>query len=293
MTFSIVAVDHKNGEAGFAISSCSWDSGVVGLTKGGIGAIVSQAKGNMVFRELFFQKMREGLKNEEILAHFKELDPHIETRQVGMITYGGPLSFTGEKCTPYAGHRLGEYYAVQGNILVSSKVVDSMAEAYESIDASLAEKLFAALQAGDDAGGDARGKQSARICVTKKDAPCSDGDVLLDIRVEDHEEPVREVGRILKKGLILRDIFQLTTALSNAIGEEKIELLDKLEDILQGREDRAYIDFWSTLGNIQLELGFKEKAIRTFRKYLQTSPNMRPIFEAYVEKGDYPEEILQ
>jgi len=293
MTFSIVAIDKKNGEAGFAISSCSWDSGVVGITKGGIGAIVSQAKGNMVFKELFFQYLEEGLDNKEILAHFKEIDPDIDTRQVGMITQKeGPLSFTGEKCTPYAGHRLGEDYAIQGNILVSSEVVDSMAKTFKSTDASLAEKLFAALQAGDAAGGDARGKQSARICVSKKEIPWGDSDILIDIRVEDHEEPVQEIGRILKKGLILRDVYWLTTALSNATGEEKVNLLNKLENFLQGKEDRAYIDFWNTLGNTQLELGFKDKAIQTFRKYLQISPKMRPIFEADVAKGKYPEEIL-
>jgi len=131
MTFSIVAVDVRSGETGFAISSCSWDSGRVGLAEAGVGSIVSQARGNMAFRSLFFEKLDDGMSLEQILAHFRETDEEIESRQVGMITLDGEaLSFTGEKCAYWAGHKTGEDYACQGNILVGPEVVERMTEAF-------------------------------------------------------------------------------------------------------------------------------------------------------------------
>ena len=294
MTFSIVAVDRKTGEAGFAISSCSWDSGMVGRTEAGISAVVSQARGITLLRDEFITKTNEGFTIQEIMDHFREIDKDIEHRQLGMITQKQPgYSFTGKNCTKHAGHRTGEDYAIQGNLLVSEKVLDDMAEAFEKTQGPIYVRLYAALQAGDDAGGDARGKVSSRLCVTTSQPNWGGGEVVVDLRIEEHEEPVKELGRILFKGLELRESFMLSMGLGNAGSEEKLQLIQRLEYFLEDKEDRAFIDTWRELADAQLETGQTEKAIETYKTYLRISPNMRPVFSDEVQAGKLPKEILE
>jgi len=294
MTFSIVAIDRQKLETGFAISSCSYDSGRVGLAQAGIGSIVSQARSNMAFRKLFFERLGEGMPLEQILDHFKEIDEDIEHRQVGMITLdGGALSFTGKNCAKWAGHKVGEYYACQGNILVGPEVIERMTEAFTAAAGPLYDRLYAALRAGDEAGGDARGKVSARLMVVKEGGGWGGTDVVVDISVEDHVEPVKELGRILQAGKNMLRCWLLVRELDQASGEDKDEALGKLETFLESRADRAYIDAWMELGSAQLELGLKEKAMATFMKYLEISPRMAPLIRDLVEEGELPEEILE
>ncbi len=294
MTFSIVAVDRENGEAGFAISSCSWDSGMVGRTEQGLGAVVSQARGIALLRDEFFNKTREGLDIESIIDHFRQIDPEIEHRQLGLITMNeSGYSFTGKNCTKHAGHRTGKDYAIQGNILVSEKVLDNMAQAFESSQGQLIKRLYAALQAGDEAGGDARGKVSSRLCVSTSRPNWSGSDIVIDLRIEEHEEPVSELGRVLNKGLELRNAFFIVTQLDAAEGEEMKQLISRLETFLQGKQDRAFIDIWGGLGDAQLESGQREKGIETYRTYLKISPKMRPVLEDSVKAGKLPKEILE
>lgn len=294
MTFSIVAVDRKKGETGFAVSSCSYDSGRVGRAEAGVGSIVSQAKSNMIFRRLFFEKLGEGMTLSQILEHFSEIDEDVEHRQVGMITLDGEaLSFTGEKCAKWAGHRVGDDYACQGNILVGPEVVKDMTEAFAATVGPLYDRLYAALRAGDEAGGDARGKVSARLTVVKKGGGWGGDDVVVDISVEDHEEPVKELGRILQAGKETLRCWTLVRELDQASGEEKSMALGNLEDFLESRADRAYIDAWMELGSAQLEMGLKDKAVATYRKYLEISPGMTPLIRGLVEEGKLPEEILE
>lgn len=294
MTFSIVAVDREKGETGFAISSCSYDLGRVGRAEAGVGSIVSQARSNMVFRRLFFEKLCEGSTLGQILGHFKKIDADIENRQVGMITLTGEaLSFTGKNCAKWAGHKVGEDYTCQGNILVGPEVVEGMTEAFTASAGPLYDRLYAALRAGDEAGGDARGKVSARLMVVKKGEGWGGTDVVVDISVEDHVEPVKELGRILQAGKNMLSCWSLVRELNQASGEDKDEALGKLERFLESRADRAYIDAWMTLGSAQLELGLKEKAVATFRKYLEISPRMAPLIRDLVAEGELPEEILE
>ncbi len=293
MTFSIVAVDRDAGESGFAISSCSWDSGMVGRTEAGKGAVVSQARGNTQLRDEFFKKIDEGYNIARIMAHFREIDPDLEHRQLGMITQSEPgFAFSGKHCTKHAGHRTGENYAIQGNLLVSEKVLDDMAKAFENTEGPLIQRLYAAIDAGDKAGGDSRGKVSSRLCVTTSQPNWSGDDVVVDLRIEEHEEPVQELGRILLKGLSLRDSFFLVGRLNQAQGEEKNQVIEELESFLSNKQDRAYIDVWRELADAQLEAGMIEKAIETYRTYLHISPNMRPILSDEVNAGKLPKEIL-
>ena len=294
MTFSIVAIDRRNRETGFAVSSCSYDSGRVGRAEAGAGSIVSQARSNMAFQRLFFERLGEGMPPERIVEHFKEIDEDIEHRQVGMITLDGEaLSFTGKRCARWAGHRVGDDYACQGNILVGPEVVERMTEAFTATTGPLYDRLYAALEAGDDAGGDARGKVSARLMVVKEGGGWGGTDVVVDISVEDHIEPVKELGRILQAGKNMLRCWSLVRELNQASPEDKDDALGKLEKFLESRADRAYIDAWMELGSAQLESGLKEKGVATYRKYLEISPRMAPLIRGLVEEGELPEEILE
>lgn len=198
MTYSIVAIDKKEKEVGFAIASCAWNSGFVCQAEKEEGAMASQAQGRTLLLSVFFEQLKENKTVEHIMEHFREIDDGIENRQIGIATYKGEtIAFTGENCPYWAGHKTGKDYACQGNILVGPEVIQKMTLAFENTEGSLMERLFAALQAGDNAGGDARGKQSARLLVKKKGAR-ADSDILIDIAIEDHDEPVRELGRILE-----------------------------------------------------------------------------------------------
>lgn len=264
------------------------------MAEAGVGSIVSQARGDMAFKGLFFEKLGDGMSLELILAHFREVDEEIESRQVGMITLDGEaLSFTGEKCAYWAGHKTGEDFACQGNILVGPQVVEEMTEAFTMNVGPLSYRLYAALRAGDDAGGDARGKQSARLMVVKKGGGFAGGNVVVDISVEDHEEPVKEIGRILSAGKRLFHCYRLLGELDQASGEEKLAALEKVEWYLKNNEDRSYFDAWTALGSEYLELGMTERAVSAYKKCLEISPKTIELFRDRVKRNELPEEILE
>jgi uncharacterized Ntn-hydrolase superfamily protein len=269
MTFSIVAVDREKNELGFAIASCFWDAGQMGLAFAGKGAIVSQAQGNWGFIPVFFEKLEEKMTLDEILEVFRSSDDNFENRQVGMVSIDGTsLSFTGEKV--FSAHqRTGTDFACQGNILTSSETVDSMAEAFEKAEGTLTRRLYEALQAGDDAGGEMRGKMSARVCVVRvSDIPVP----INDYRIEDHPNPVQEIGRLMQLKNNLISTWELTEAVSKA--EDKRAAILELERFLSDKEDRAFLDFHQSLAEFYLEIGEREKAIERYKVFTRISPKM-------------------
>lgn len=271
MTFSIVAVDTEMKELGFAIASCFWDAGQMGLALQGKGAIVSQAQGNWEFIPSFFKKLEENLSLKEILETFRSSDDNFENRQVGMVTFQGEsLAFTGKNV--FSAHqKIGKNYACQGNILTSPDTVSKMADAFETTGGTLTRKLYEALQAGDDAGGEMRGKMSARVYVVRvRDNPLP----VNDYRIEDHPDPVREIGRLMQLKNDLITTWELSEVASKAEEEDKIKAIQNFEDFLVGKEDRAFLDFHETLASLYLELGNREKAIERFRIYAKISPKM-------------------
>jgi uncharacterized Ntn-hydrolase superfamily protein len=277
---------------GFAISSCCWDSGIVCRAEAEIGAIASQANGNLAFLPLFFTELNKKRTLESILSHFKKIDKKIETRQIGMITSKGDnLAFTGKKCAFWAGHKIGKDYSCQGNILVSSRVVKDMAKTFEKTQGSLIEKLYAALSAGDAAGGDARGKQSARLVVKKKNKDPLQSDTIVDINIEDHEEPVKEIGRILEVRNNILKGYQLYLKFAHAPEKEKLTALANLERFLQDKEDRAYVEAWTAVAEAFSKMRITDKAAYYYRKTLEISPNMVKLLRRQAKTGDIPREI--
>jgi len=199
MTFSIVALDAATGDLGVAVASKFPCVGaVVPWARAGVGAVATQSWANTDFGPDGLRLMSGGLPADAALDAVLEPDVDREERQVGFVdANGGAASFTGANCMDWAGGRTGDGFAVQGNILASADVVAALAETYARTQGDLCDRLLAALLAGDAAGGDRRGKQSAALLVVRE-AGGYEGrnDRYIDLRVDDHPDAPTELARL-------------------------------------------------------------------------------------------------
>ena len=192
-TFSIVAYDPQREEWGVAVQSKFLAVGaVVPWAQAGVGAVATQAHANLTYGPEGLALMAERLSAQEALDELVAADEGRARRQAGLVdAYGAAATFTGEECTPWAGGLAGDHYAVQGNILVSGATVESMASAFEQAEGELADRLVAALAAGQAAGGDRRGQQSAAVLVVRQSGGYGgNNDRYLDLRVDDDPAPI-------------------------------------------------------------------------------------------------------
>lgn len=198
-TFSIVAYDAETESWGIAVQSRVVGVGaVVPWARAGQGAVATQAYANVAYGPDGLALLAEGMSAEEVVAALIEDDEHRASRQLGVVdAQGRAAAFTGEDCMDWAGHRVGDGYCVQGNILAGAGVVDAMAEAYEASEGDFGDRLIDALVAGQEAGGDRRGRQSAALYIVKAEGGYAGGnDRYRDIRVDDHETPIVELRRV-------------------------------------------------------------------------------------------------
>ncbi|HJT58293.1 MAG TPA: DUF1028 domain-containing protein [Ktedonobacteraceae bacterium] len=201
MTFSIVARDPEAGELGVAVQSKFLAVGaVVPWAKAGVGAIATQAWANTSYGPGGLDLLASGLSAKETLARLIADDDGRANRQVGIVAlHGEPATFTGDECFPWAGGHVGEHYTCQGNILVSEETVLSMARTFEQTSGHLCDRLIAALAAGQAAGGDSRGQESAALLIVREKGGYSGfNDRFIDLRVDDHPQPIDELHRILQ-----------------------------------------------------------------------------------------------
>ncbi|WP_251551915.1 DUF1028 domain-containing protein [Neobacillus muris] len=199
MTFSIVGYDPEGKEWGIAVQSKFLGVGaVVPWARAGAGAAATQSYANTAYGPIALDLMGQGKSAQETLKLLLADDPDKEMRQVGLIdAKGNAASYTGSACYDWAGDMTGAHFAAQGNILVNEKTVTVMAETFQSAEGNLAERLLAALEAGQEAGGDSRGKQSAALLVVKEKGGYGGfNDRYIDLRVDDHPEPIKELMRI-------------------------------------------------------------------------------------------------
>jgi uncharacterized Ntn-hydrolase superfamily protein len=201
-TFSICAVDAATGEVGCAVQSRYFAVGaVVPWAKAGVGAVATQAAGVAAYGPEVLGLLEQVLAPVEALERALADDPDRETRQLGVVTADGrSAAHTGSECNAWAGHRTGPGYAVQGNILAGEAVVVEMERAFLETTGSLADRLVSSLEAGQTAGGDSRGQQSAAIVVERAGAAAESReriDRICELRVEDHEAPIAELRRLL------------------------------------------------------------------------------------------------
>ena len=198
-TFSIVAFDPETNEWGIAVASKYLAVGsAVSWAKAGVGAVATQASVNVLLGNASLELMGKGKNAKETLDELIKADSGREIRQIGVVDKNGmTANYTGAKCNPWAGAKVGKNYTCQGNLLTGPEVLDSMAKGFEETKGSLGVRLLFSLAAGEKAGGDKRGKQSAALLVVKPNGgPNSLGDRWLDFRVDDHPNPIDELIRV-------------------------------------------------------------------------------------------------
>ncbi len=198
-TFSLVARCPRTNELGVCVATAIPAVGsVVPWVEAGVGAIATQALTNTIYGTRGLELLRSRLSPQEALQRMLKDDPESESRQVIMIdAQGRTAAFTGKACVDWKGHLTGENYAVAGNMLVGAQVIEATAEAFEASAGELEERLLKALEAGQKAGGDKRGKRSAALLVMKR--PEYRGvRPFIDLRVDYHEDPVEELRRIFE-----------------------------------------------------------------------------------------------
>jgi uncharacterized Ntn-hydrolase superfamily protein len=228
MTFSIVARDPEAGELGIAVQSKFLAVGaVVPWAQAGVGAIATQAWANTTYGPGGLDLLASGLSAKETIARLTGADDGRASRQVGIVAmHGEPATFTGDECFPWAGGHVGEHYTCQGNILVGEETVLSMARTFEQTTGHLCDRLMAALAAGQAAGGDSRGQESAALLVVRERGGYGGfNDRFIDLRVDDHPQPIEELQRILQLHKLYlfppesQDILPIDNALASKLQE--------------------------------------------------------------------------
>ena len=224
MTFSIVARSADGESWGVAVASRFLAVGsAVPAAVAGVGAIATQADANVAYKGQALAHLDDGANASVALQRLLEDDADRDARQVGIVDVeGASATHTGHACLDWAGGVTGHGYAIQGNILAGEEVVLAMEAAWETTDddAPLGRRLLAALTAGDDAGGDSRGRQSAALLVVREGAGYGGlDDIAVDLRVDDHTDPVTELARLLD----LNDLY--LTASTEA---EQVTITDDL-----------------------------------------------------------------
>ena len=257
MTFSIVARSADGQSWGVAVASKFLGVGsAVPAAEAGVGAIATQAAANVGYKRDGLAQLAAGSTASEVLQHLLAADDGREERQLGIVDAAGTAaSFTGSSCLDWAGSITGDGYAIQGNILTGPDVVAAMESAWNDSapDAPLAHRLLAALAAGDSAGGDARGRQSAALLVVE-DAAGYGGfdDIAVDLRVDDHPSPLTELARLLD----LNDFY--LTASSAA---ERVPVTPELQrELDQGAVALGSRDFLAWVGTENYEMRVADDA---------------------------------
>lgn len=201
MTFSIVAIDPSTGDLGVAVASKFLAVGsVVPWATAGVGAVATQALANVTYGPSGLTALGDGHPAGAVLELLTTADPGASERQAGIVdARGRAATFTGEGCLPWAGGQTGPGWAIQGNILVGRSVVEAMAVGFAAAAGPLPGRLVAALRAGDLAGGDRRGRQSAALLVVRAGGGYGElDDRWIDLRVDDHRDPISELARLLE-----------------------------------------------------------------------------------------------
>lgn len=250
MTFSIVARSDDGESWGVAVASKFLAVGSAApAAVAGVGALSTQADVNVAYKGLALSHLDDGATAQVALDRLLEEDPAREQRQVGIVDVDGAAAgHTGRNCFDWAGHRTGTGYALQGNILAGDHVLEAMEQSWQSSAGStFAQRLLSALHAGDEAGGDRRGRQSAALLVVRDGAGLGGlDDLAVDLRVDDHTAPVHELTRLLE----LNELFW--TASTEA---EQVPITPELGEEIQRRVQQLGHDdlqSWSVTENYEM-----------------------------------------
>lgn len=277
-TFSVVGYDPATGECGIAVASKYFSVGaVVPWAEAGTGCVATQANVNVGYGPRALELLRQGLTAQQVLDKLLAEDtfPGKDGRQIAIIDgKGNVVTYTGPNAPNWAGGRKGSNWATQGNILVGAQVPEAMGKAFEGTSGDLAEKLFAALKAGDDAGGDSRGKQSASMLVVGKGRGRNiNNDRPIYLNVDDSPAPIPELRRLLdmNQGML----YQARVGALRSAGKPQ-EARDAAAKVAQYSRTATA---WVTLGVLDYELNAKPAALADFKKALELDPAVKRQFE--------------
>lgn len=282
-TYSIVAVDKNRGEIGAAVQSHWFSVGsTVPWAEAGVGAVATQSFVNPSFGPQGVELLKQGLSPEQVVDRLVASDAGREMRQLAVIDrHGRAFAFTGRRCVPEAGHRIGEGYSVQANLMENAEVWPAMAQAFEQTAGPLAERMIEALAAAQACGGDLRGKQSAALLIVRGE---SSGEIwkdrVVDLRVEDHEEPVQELRRLLG---VFRAYEHMNRGDEALEAEDEERALREYGDALKLYPDSQEIRFWCgvTLANT----GQLEQALPIFAEVFRAHLGWRTLTERIYNLG--------
>jgi uncharacterized Ntn-hydrolase superfamily protein len=282
-TFSIVALDPETRNLGVAVQSRYFSVGTaVPWAKSGVGAVATQSFVNISYGPRGLNLLSRGLKVREVVQKLTSKDKDRDYRQLAIIdAKGNAAVYTGAKCLEWAGSRTGKNYTAQGNILASEKVVTNMGKKFETTRGDLADRLVAALEGGEEEGGDARGRQSAALLVVgKKKSKAGYGDRLIDLRVEDHSDPIAELKRLLKLHRVYSLIDEADEALTAGNPKKAIAIIEKAIE-LNPHSDDTYVQ----LGMIYKKMGKKQEAEKAFRKATSINPRMKMLIDQLAKRS--------
>ncbi len=281
-TFSVVAFDPRTKDLGVAVESRFVAVGsVVQWAQAGVGAVATQSYANTTYGPKALAMLKRGMHPKDVIRKLTASDKEAAKRQVSIIdARGRPASFTGDECFAWAGHVVGRNYAAQGNILTGEDVVKSMARAYESTGGDLPVRLLAALSAGQRAGGDKRGQQSAALLVVRKGGGYSGfNDRWIDVRVDDHPAPIEELIRVFNiyDATLLnredpKDVVVLTPSTVREV-QQGLATLGFYRGPITGKYDkktRAAFEDWAGINNFETKVRKDDKLWGSVFRILQT-----------------------
>jgi uncharacterized Ntn-hydrolase superfamily protein len=282
-TYSIVARDPETGQFGVAVQSHWFSVGsVVPWARAGVGAVATQSLVDPSYGPLGLELMAAGRSAPATLEGLLAADAHPEIRQVAMIdSHGEVAAHTGENCIPEAGHQVGENYSVQANLMARDVVPDTMAAAYEGSRGDFAARLLTALEAAQSVGGDIRGRQSAAILIVAAESTGRPwADTIVDLRVEDHPDPLGELARLIQvnRGYTKMNEGDLAVEEGDLVAAEAA--YSQAQHILAGNLEAS---FWYAVA--LCNAGEIDRSVELFHQIFAEGDNWRELTPRLIDGG--------
>lgn len=291
-TYSIVAYDPATGQLGVAVQSHWFAVGqLVPWAKAGVGAVATQSFVKVEYGPEGLKMMEKGKTANEALDVLLQKDEGREVRQVAMIdTKGNIATHTGRRCVQMAGHYTGDNYSVQANMMENKTVWPAMAKAYENTSGDLANRMMAALEAAQAEGGDIRGKQSAAMLIVSGEPTGKPWqDKIVDLRVDDHPEPLKQLKRLIR----INRAYQHANQGDKYLEQDKIsKALEEYKKAEEYYPENPELPYWTAI-TLAGE-GKLEKALPIFKEVFAKNPKLKKMTPRLVEAGLLPddEELL-
>ncbi len=287
-TYSIVAFDKKTGELGVAVQSHWFSVGsIVPWVESGVGAIATQSFVEVSYGPLGLELMRAGKSAEEALSALLKADKSESVRQVAMVDAQGRVAVhTGKKCIPEAGHSLGDGFSCQANLMLKNTVWKAMAQAYQSAEGELVDRLIAALEAAEREGGDIRGKQSAAVIVVRgKSSGVWWKDRIYDLRVEDYPDPVGELKRLVT----LNKAYNYMNRGDELLTENKVEeAMKSYTTAMEMYPENVEMIFWPAV--TMAASGKVKQSLPLFKKAFAIDSNWALLVSRLPKVGQLPQD---